>query len=152
MAQIDAAAVFGAAQQEELDRLKQEIPAAEARLQALYAQIGAAVCGAQPDAQPPWAELLPEAAAPLAQAPAAQQELEQLRQRAQALQAARAANTCPSCGAAVRPGTLFCTSCGAKLPERGAAAPTATARFCRQCGAPATARAAFCTLCGAKLE
>lgn len=49
--------------------------------------------------------------------------------------------SCPSCGAAVAPGTKFCSECGHHIEQK---------RFCTECGSPIGARAKFCPECGAK--
>jgi tetratricopeptide (TPR) repeat protein/predicted nucleic acid-binding Zn ribbon protein len=49
---------------------------------------------------------------------------------------------CPSCGAALPPGSKFCASCGAPVPV----APQK--KFCSNCGAQLVAGAKFCSDCG----
>ena len=66
------------------------------------------------------------------------------------IHAMQSANTCPNCGGKLKPGMVFCSSCGLKLPER--IEEPEKAAFCSNCGAPVVKDAAFCTSCGAKIE
>ena len=56
--------------------------------------------------------------------------------------------TCPTCGAAINPGSSFCTTCGASL---SAMTPVSMAagETCATCGAPLNPGASFCIMCGA---
>lgn len=49
---------------------------------------------------------------------------------------------CPSCGAPFAPGTTFCGSCGAKLPD------PSTIGICKNCGTRNEPGARFCSGCG----
>ena len=49
---------------------------------------------------------------------------------------------CPSCGAPFAPGTTFCGSCGAKLPD------PSTIGVCKNCGTRNEPGARFCSGCG----
>jgi len=49
---------------------------------------------------------------------------------------------CQSCGAVIRPGALFCPTCGTPT------APRDQSRFCRHCGAPLKESSRFCPKCG----
>lgn len=53
-----------------------------------------------------------------------------------------AEETCPVCGASVRPGAAFCTSCGANLEEARAE------KTCPVCGAVLQGDEVFCPKCG----
>ena len=50
---------------------------------------------------------------------------------------------CPSCNSPIDPNAKFCSTCGAKRPERN--------RFCSECGAEVAPGAKFCSTCGAKI-
>ena len=55
---------------------------------------------------------------------------------------------CPNCGTEVPNNSLFCATCGFKLPEM--AAPSG--KICPTCGAPVKDGMKFCVSCGTKLE
>ena len=55
-------------------------------------------------------------------------------------------DVCPVCGARVRPGAIFCTSCGANLEEAN------KEKSCPVCGAPLKGDEVFCPKCGHHLE
>lgn len=62
---------------------------------------------------------------------------------------------CPVCGANQPAGSVFCNSCGAKMPDAPAAAAKpldADGIPCRSCGAIMSKDTIFCTNCGSKLE
>jgi membrane protease subunit (stomatin/prohibitin family) len=52
----------------------------------------------------------------------------------------RAASTCPSCRAALAPGSRFCPGCGAQLAQG----------FCKVCGTAVPIAACFCPGCGSR--
>ncbi len=52
---------------------------------------------------------------------------------------------CPSCGAVVVAGAVFCQTCGARLAAEATPTPV---RFCVQCGAELREGARFCPRCG----
>lgn len=57
---------------------------------------------------------------------------------------------CPTCGAEVPNGSLFCNACGTKV-----AVPTSTAAegiHCSGCGAVISSGCKFCTTCGKPVE
>ncbi len=54
--------------------------------------------------------------------------------------------TCPVCGAEVRPGAFFCTSCGANLTE------AKEEKTCPECGQPLHGDEVFCPKCGHHLS
>lgn len=54
---------------------------------------------------------------------------------------------CPSCGASVRPGDLFCMTCGSKISS---AQPKPT-NVCPHCGSPTEPGFKFCMTCGKSL-
>lgn len=125
-------------------------------------------CGARlseqqaPAAQP--AAVAPIPAAPAVTPPVAPQAAPQPRPMPQPMQSQ--ADLCPSCGASVTPGEMFCSECGSRLaaptPEPVAApepvvAPepvtvaTASKGQCPFCGAAANPKDEFCYACGAQL-
>ncbi|MBQ3274736.1 MAG: zinc ribbon domain-containing protein, partial [Christensenellaceae bacterium] len=62
---------------------------------------------------------------------------------------------CPSCGAPIDKGSMFCSSCGAKITaeEPAAEEPAAPAGpVCPNCGQPVPEGHMFCTSCGTKIE
>ena len=79
-------------------------------------------------------------------ADAAQAEIDRIKAENEAEKATSKQGVCPSCGTAVAPGTKFCASCGAKLPE------PAAERLCPNCGAKVTDEMNFCKGCGTKLQ
>ena len=59
---------------------------------------------------------------------------------------------CPSCGAPLDPGAVFCANCGISLAAQQAAyAAPASAGTCAACGAPLNAGDSFCVVCGAPI-
>ena len=56
---------------------------------------------------------------------------------------------CPNCGAAVPAGSMFCSSCGAKIETEEPKQEEAPAKFCASCGAKLSEGMKFCTSCGA---
>ena len=78
---------------------------------------------------------------------------ERIEESKQLIQAMQAVNTCPNCGNRIKPGMIFCSSCGTKLPEsEEVEEPVERAAFCSKCGAPIVGDASFCMSCGEKLE
>ena len=68
--------------------------------------------------------------------------------------------TCPNCGRAVRPGSKFCSKCGAempgtlplaRLPQAAPAAPQQQS-LCPHCGKPVRPGARFCASCGSGIH
>lgn len=59
---------------------------------------------------------------------------------------------CPNCGADVAIGSLFCNSCGTKMPPASVkTAPKSAGLSCPTCGAPVAEGNLFCNSCGTKL-
>lgn len=58
---------------------------------------------------------------------------------------------CPSCGAEVPNGSLFCAVCGAKI-KVSAEQGEGNSKFCDACGAAIPDGSKFCTSCGKAIE
>lgn len=58
---------------------------------------------------------------------------------------------CPQCGGEVANGSLFCNTCGAKMPEDAVAPAALDGNPCPQCGNVVPFGAAFCNICGSKM-
>lgn len=61
---------------------------------------------------------------------------------------------CPQCGAAFKNDALFCSKCGAKLPEKPKPQPSVPqqTKKCANCGNILESDALFCNVCGTKFE
>ncbi len=59
---------------------------------------------------------------------------------------------CPTCGADVAKGSLFCNACGTKMPPAAVKTAPKTQPSCPTCGAPVAEGNLFCNSCGTKLE
>lgn len=60
---------------------------------------------------------------------------------------------CPSCGADVAQGSMFCNNCGTKMPPAAMkTAPKAQGNACPTCGAVVPEGNLFCNSCGTKIE
>lgn len=60
---------------------------------------------------------------------------------------------CPSCGAEMPNGALFCAACGAKIVTAEPIADVAQEPlFCKQCGASVAPGTRFCTSCGTPIS
>ena len=60
-------------------------------------------------------------------------------------------SACPQCGAQIRKGMLFCSSCGYRLPEEKVP-ETQDVMFCESCGAKISTDSVFCSSCGHKIN
>jgi uncharacterized membrane protein YvbJ len=60
-------------------------------------------------------------------------------------------NSCPSCGAVLLSGSLFCPSCG-RTSGAVAAAAAPKPKFCSGCGTEIRPNATFCATCGAAVN
>ncbi len=69
-----------------------------------------------------------------------------------ALQALASQPKCPKCGAEVRKGSNFCTSCGAKLESEPVPEETPEEAACPVCKEKVEADAQFCPFCGTKIK
>ena len=126
----------------EANRLSEELRAATAELDRLFAMYGR-VCfaGENGDAT---ADLVAQIRAGMAR-------VEALSARREAWQGAR---KCPSCGAPQARDARFCSGCGKRLSDPPAEpAPEADdARYCPKCGASVAPDERFCPVCGTGLE
>ena len=127
----------------EVARLNGEISDAQGKIGELYGKIGFEVYKARQEGGEPELDGLMEQVKQLHQKIAENNEL---------IQAINAVNTCPQCGAKIKKGMAFCSSCGYKLPVQEPPAPETGAGFCGHCGAPLVPGTRFCPSCGAKLE
>ena len=65
--------------------------------------------------------------------------------------APKAGLTCPTCGAALAEGNLFCNNCGTRIPPASMKTAPKAGLTCPTCGTELESDAAFCFNCGAKL-
>ncbi len=128
----------------ETTKLNNEISEAETQINNLYLEIGYQIYVAHS------ADPLPEVAELIEKINALHDKIDDNRAQIQAI---NAAGHCPNCGAKIKPGMAFCSSCGTKLaveqpqPEPKPAKPM----FCANCGAQVSPDASFCTSCGAPI-
>ena len=57
---------------------------------------------------------------------------------------------CEECGSELEKESKFCSSCGAKVPEKKPEAVEEKPKFCQECGKPLDSDAVFCKHCGTK--
>ena len=67
------------------------------------------------------------------------------------IRAIKGTEVCPNCGAEVEIGSAFCSTCGAKLPEKPVE-PVKEQPTCPNCHEPVEEGSRFCTNCGHPLE
>lgn len=140
--QVGHSAAKSARDFSETTKLNSQISDTEKQINQLYTQIGYEIYCAH-NADP-----LPEVAQLIEQLNALHDQIEGLRAQVQTI---NASSLCPGCGAKIRPGMAFCSSCGTKLPQPEPAQPAAPQNRCPVCGAPTAADALFCTSCGTRL-
>ena len=70
-----------------------------------------------------------------------------IREMKEAICQLKGVRLCPSCGAELSAGALFCTACGAWMP----APPRPAGPVCPNCGAPVAPDTVFCTNCGVRM-
>ena len=122
-------------------RLNSEITEAENQINTLYLEIGYKIYAAHS------ADPLPEVADLIERVNALHDKIDDARAQIQVI---NASGRCPNCGAKVKPGMAFCSSCGARLAEEPPQPQPQADKpmFCSNCGAPIPPDAAFCTSCG----
>ena len=79
---------------------------------------------------------------------------EKIEETKQEITKIRSRFNCPNCGEAFKNDALFCSKCGAKLPEREEEKPQIPdgAQKCEKCGNILKKDALFCNVCGNKLS
>lgn len=79
---------------------------------------------------------------------------EKIEETKQEITKIRSRFNCPNCGEAFKNDALFCSKCGAKLPEREEEKPKIPdgAQKCEKCGNILKKDALFCNVCGNKLN
>lgn len=79
---------------------------------------------------------------------------EKIEQTKQEIAKIRSRYNCPECGEAFKNGAVFCSKCGAKLPEIVEEAPAMpeNTQKCGKCGNVLKKEAVFCNVCGNKLD
>lgn len=83
--------------------------------------------------------------------------IEKIEQTKEEIIKIKAQFNCPNCGTQFKNGALFCSKCGAKLPEKTESESEssqipADAQKCSNCGNILNKNAIFCNVCGNKLE
>lgn len=76
---------------------------------------------------------------------------ELIRRYREQIRAIKGTEVCPNCGAEIESGSAFCSSCGAKLPEKPIE-PVKEQLTCPNCHEPVEEGSRFCTNCGQPLE
>lgn len=142
VSQVGQSASKSAKEFSETSRLNSEITAAKNKINQLYNQIGYTVYCAYSE------NPLPEAANLIEQVNALHDQIGYCQAQIQAL---NASSRCSNCGAKIRPGMAFCSSCGIRLPQPELTKPAAQS-FCPNCGSPVTGDTAFCPNCGFRVQ
>ena len=145
LSQTSQSAVQKTKDMAEVVRLNSQISERERRTEQLYREIGKRYyeqCAGRNE------ELFREQVAEL-------QSIEaEIREMRTAVQRLKGSKPCPACGAEQAAGALFCSVCGAKMPQEEPDSPTLATGgpTCPACGAVMPEGTAFCTNCGTKLE
>lgn len=124
-------------------KLNNAISETESRIVGLYERIGYNVyCAYKNDP-------LPEVAEQIQQVTDLHQQIENCKAQIKAI---NAANLCPSCGAKIKSGAVYCSECGCKLSMQEASSASGQVTYCSVCGSPLEADVNFCLECGKKIE
>lgn len=130
----------------EYARLSSVISEAEKEINALYSRIGNEIYITYKD------NPIPEVADQITRITELMNSIEQAKTSQRIL---TESETCPECGSPVKPGMMFCGSCGcrihAKVNEAAGQSDTAEIRLCSRCGTPIREGMLFCTSCGARV-
>lgn len=80
--------------------------------------------------------------------------MEKINETKQEIIKIRSQFCCPECGTAFKNDAVFCSKCGAKLPEKQKSQPAVSPqpKKCSNCGNLMDPEAIFCNVCGTKLE
>ena len=128
----------------ETTRLNSQVNETEKEISALYRQLGFVIYQAHRD------DPIPEGAELIARIGELHGKVEELKAQIQNI---NRASHCPTCGAKISKGMVFCTSCGSKLPvvEEAPQEEKNVAR-CTACGTALEEGSLFCTNCGTKVS
>jgi hypothetical protein len=130
----------------EIVKLNSAITEEQKKMDSVYCQIGKTYYKNFADKED---EMFQDYIAEISRSEAALLEMKEALRRLKGLQA------CPSCGNEQPIGQVFCSACGAKLPEKPVEPVPSQEEdtvVCNACGAVLQKGAAFCTSCGAKVE
>ena len=144
LSQTSQSAVQKTKDMAEVVRLNGQISERERRMEQLYREMGKRYyeqCAGREE------ELFREQVAELQ---SIETEIQEMRTAVQRLKGSK---PCPSCGAEQAAGALFCSVCGAKMPQEEPDSPTLATGgpTCPACGAVMPEGTVFCTNCGTKL-
>ena len=126
----------------EIKRLEMSMDESRRQIHELYGKIGYEVYNAYHDAP------LPEVAELIAAVTGLHEKIKACEDQIKEISGVSA---CPQCGAQIRKGMLFCSSCGYRLPEEKVP-ETQDVMFCESCGAKISADSIFCSSCGHKIN
>lgn len=128
----------------ETTRLNSQVNETEKEISALYRQLGFVIYQAHRD------DPIPEGAELIARISELHGKVEELKAQ---IQNVNRASLCPTCGARISKGMVFCTNCGSKLPAvEEAPREEKKAARCTACGAALEEGSLFCTKCGTKVS
>lgn len=143
LSQASQTTVQKAKELSEIAKLNSAVSEAENQITELYSKIGYEVYCAYKD------NPIPEVAEFINQITELHESIEVCKEQIKTI---NAANLCQKCGAKIKPGMLFCSACGYKLPVPEMEETSGEATFCSGCGAALVPGSAFCTSCGKKVE
>lgn len=111
----------------------------ESKLKNIYSEIGKKYVELHAnDAEPQLAEMIAES----------KRRLETVSGLKEQIRRLKGIRECPNCGTEVPNNSLFCATCGFRLPEPAAV----SGKTCPTCGAAVKDGMKFCVSCGTKLE